>query len=342
MNRENIKLLIVGNPQQEHVGAHFLSAAHSLGWAARIMDLRDAWSRGGKWIKRFHYHLLKKRPTAFNTFSKNVVDECHNFVPDILLSTGIAPISASALEKIGKLGVKRTAFLTDDPWNPKNGAGFFWKSLKQYDAIFNPRLANMDQLQTLGCSVLSYLPFAYNPDIHFYEPPETRDEVAKAGCDVAIVGGADKDRFPLARAVLNAGLSLKLYGGYWDKEADLKSCWHGFVYGRDLRMAVAGAKVNLVMGRKTNRDGHAMRSLEVPAMRGCVLAENSKEHRALYGDNDVQYYGNIEEMVEKASALIKKNQSKQMARILNIHVVNNGHTYKDRLISISNEVLNGD
>lgn len=338
--RKAYRILIVGNPSQEHIGAHFLAAAKRLGWEAEILDLKEAWSRGNKWVRRFFYHVLGKRPTALRLFSQRVVEKCRHSEPNLLLTTGVAPVIALALREIGSIGVMRTNYLTDDPWNHRNTAHFFWQALKEYDLVFNPRTANLEELRNHGCRRVEYLPFAYNPDIHFFDPPKTVDEWERFGCDVAIVGGADEDRLPLARTILNNRLKLRLYGGYWNKFSDLKPYWHGFVYDRKLRMAVSAATVNLVMGRKANRDGHAMRSLEIPAMQGCVLAEDTQEHRWLYGNQGVRYYKTIEEMVEQAQALAKApDYAQRISKKLAQHIYETDNTYQDRLMSITRETI---
>lgn len=331
------KILIIGNPQRVHVGAHFLAAADTCGYAADIIDTRNAW-QGPAWRNKIYYHALGKRPTALRQFGQTVIDYCKKVHPEILLVTGIAPLSAGALKEIGKLGVKRCNFLTDDPWNKANGARFFWSALREYDLISSPRTANLKDLQAHGCGRVEYLPFAYNKALHFFDPPKSSKEIERFSCDVALIGGADKDRLPLARAMLQAGLDLKVYGGYWEKHSEFSNCYSGCVAGRELRMAVAGATVNLCMGRRANRDGHAMRSLELPAMGGCVLVEKTEEHIILYGDetNDVSYYSNIGELATKARELAKdKARANQQAMNLMRKIREGGHTYDDRLIHIT-------
>lgn len=330
------KILIIGNPQQEHVGSHFLAAAKACGYRADIIDTRQAW-QGPGWLNKIYYHVLGKRPTALRQFGQTVLDYCKREQPEILLVTGVAPLSAEALKEIGSLGVKRCNYLTDDPWNPANEARFFWDAVREYDLVSSPRTANLADLRAHGCRRVEFLPFAYSSTLHFYEPPENSRDIDRFTCDVALVGGADQDRVPLARTILKAGLSLKVYGGYWDRFSELRQFYGGFIYGSDLRMAVAGATVNLCMGRKANRDGHAMRSLELPAMGGCLLAEKTDEHIALYGDNPgfISYYSNIHELGERAKELARdKHSAKQMALNLREKILNDGHSYSDRLAHI--------
>jgi hypothetical protein len=327
------RLLIVGNPAEHHVGAHFLAAAPPLGIEARLLNVREAHSRN-VWLNRFFHRLCSRRPAYLGRFSRSVAKVCREFRPESVLVTGISAPNAATLRALGKSGVRRINFLTDDPWNPANAAGFFRPALLEYDVVFSPREANMEDLRRHGCRRVEYAPFGYNPALHFPEAPQTAQERHRFACDVAFVGGADRDRFPLARSLLRAGWRVKLYGGYWDRDPELRAFWHGFVHGREFRLAVGGALVNVCIGRKANRDGHAMRSLELPAMRACVVVEDTPEHHTIFGNEAecVLYFKTPEEMVAKTKWLLANPAERERLRhSVHRHIVNGRHTYADRL-----------
>lgn len=332
-NKKAPRLLLVGNPEEHHVGAHFFAAAEQLGLAATLLDVRKARSRN-VWINRL-FHRVGRRPPYLNQFSRNLIKVCRYEKPDILLVTGISAPHLAALEEIGSRGIHRVNYLTDDPWSRRNGAAFFWSALKGYDIVWSPRRANLGDLRRQGCRRAEYLPFAYNPTLHFPELPNTETERRRFACDVAFVGGADSDRIPLAAALATAALKMQLYGGYWDRVRELRPHWRGFVYGRELRQAVGGGTVNICVGRKENRDGHAMRSLELPAMGACIVVEDTAEHRTLFGaEGDcVVYFRSLEDLLNQVKALC--NQPVR-ARLLGQKVFHRiceigHHTYVDRL-----------
>jgi spore maturation protein CgeB len=81
-----------------------------------------------------------------------------------------------------------------------------------------------------------------------------------------------------------------------------------------------------------------MRSLELPAMGACLVVEDTPEHRDLFGDEEdcVEYYSNIEEMVDKVRALCARPED---ARLLGSRVFaricqQSHHAYVDRLRTI--------
>src|SRR5579883_370760 len=112
----NAALLIVGNPGEEHVGSHLRHAAAELGIAVNFADSSRA--TGGPVLGRLSWRLLGHRPGRLNTFSAEVVELCASARPEVVLTTGISPLSAAALEEIGAMGIRRVNLLTDDPFNP--------------------------------------------------------------------------------------------------------------------------------------------------------------------------------------------------------------------------------
>src|SRR5262249_34482498 len=85
----NQRLLIVGNPEEVHVGAHFLEGATALKVPAELADVREAY-RGPGLVRRVNWWLRGRRPTRLRAFSRAVLATCSEWRPRWLLATGIA------------------------------------------------------------------------------------------------------------------------------------------------------------------------------------------------------------------------------------------------------------
>src|SRR5947207_11387646 len=96
------------------------------------VDSRDAFA-GNDLINKLNWHLRAHRPSRLRQFSERVLETCRKQQPHCVLATGLAPIQASALKEIGRLGAMRVNYLTDDPWNPSHRASWFMDALQQYD-----------------------------------------------------------------------------------------------------------------------------------------------------------------------------------------------------------------
>ena len=328
-------LMLVGNPDVTHIGSHFRSAAHAAGLQVAFCDTRAAFA-GPAPLRTLNWRLRGHRPVRLRQFSDEVVMRCRAIRPTWLLTTGLAPLDARALSAIGELGIPRLNYLTDDPWNPAHRAAWFLEALPAYDRVCSPRRSNLADLRQLGCPQIEYLPFAYAPEVHFPEaPPDT--EAGRFAADVVFLGGADRDRVPIMTALIRAGIRPALWGGYWDRHAETRAYARGHADPRVVRQAIAGAKLALCLVRRANRDGHAMRSYEVPAMGACMLADDTGEHREIFGEDGqaVVYFRTIGEMVERANWLTANAaQRERLARSAHSLIVNGQNTYRDRLLTI--------
>jgi spore maturation protein CgeB len=333
------RVLIVGNPAPFHVGAHFANAARTLGCQVTFADSTTAYS-GNFFARKLSWHLFGRRPAKLRKFSEDVL-ELASKPKTLLLATGIAPLNGSTLRSLRERGVTTANFLTDDPWNPAHRAKWFLHALPDYDFIFTPRRANMDQLREHGCREVSYLPFAYAPEIHFPEQP-TDSEAAPLKSDIMFAGGADRDRVPSFVALAKSGMDVALFGHDWQKHRQLRRHFRGRADPSLLRKAVGAAGVCPCVVRRANRDGHAMRSYEVPAMKGVILAEQTDDHRQIFGDEGdcALFFSGTAELVEKAKWLLAHQaEAYAMAKRACERVTAGKNTYRDRLEEILNSCL---
>ncbi|MES2597878.1 MAG: glycosyltransferase [Verrucomicrobiota bacterium] len=337
-----MRLLIIGVSGPTHVGRHFLNAAGVLGWEAEVLDSREAF-QGPAWWRRVCWHLLGRRPPALEGFSRMAVTRCQQFKPDLVLATGITPLNAESLRQLRHAGIPAVNFLTDDPWNPAHRAHWFLRALPNYRHVFNPRHAcEMDLRGVMGEST-SWLPFAYAPADHFPPPDLSEDGRDRWGHLVAFIGGADADRVKYARALAAAKVPLGLWGGYWKDHPDLATHAHGHADAETCRHIVAGAGANLCLVRRANRDGHSMRSYELPAIGGCLLVEDTEDHRRLFGEegNAASYFTDTNTLTSQARRLLSLpfSERSRMAAAAHHRVVNSGSTYACRLKTIFQTLL---
>ena len=335
-----LSVVLVANPSAEHLGSHLKHAAEQMGVPTKLADLSEAFD-GPHWLQRLYWHFLGHRPIRLSRFNDKVLGICQEEKPDVLIATGIAPITAQTLRTICNMGTRCINYLTDDPWNQANEARHFWPALREYDVVFSTKRANLEELRQCGCKKVIYLPFAYAPKVHYpVESVDDRDRV-RFECDVAFAGGADSDRARVIKPLIDRGYSVRLFGAYWDRYPDLRPFYGGFAKVNDYRKVAALARISLCMGRKANRDGHAMRSFELPAMGACMLVEDTEEHRELFGPEGeaVLYWNAISEMVDKVQWLLDSDEERTRMRAAVQKLINSSrHTYADRLKDILGDI----
>ncbi len=322
------RVLIVGNPEEVHVGRHLLRAAGELGVAAELIGVAAAW--GGPAAVRRALWAWDRRPYHLRRFGRQVLERCERFAPTAVVVTGISPPGADALRELAVRRISAVNFLTDDPFNPAHRARWFDQALPEYRVVFTPRRSNAADLKSAGCRQVTYLPFAYDPGDHRRDPPT--EQVAS---DVLFVGGGDADRVPLAERLVAAGIRVALYGGYWDRHPATAPAHRGVGDAATIRTATASAAVCLILVRRANRDGHVMRSFEAAACGGCMLVEDTAEHRDLFADS-VTYFRTPVEMVNQARQLLADPaRRRDSADASHRRIVTDGaNTYADRLRTI--------
>lgn len=324
---EKQSLLIVGRTGGSHIGGSLERAAKEMQLAAEFCDSDKAW-RYGTFRQKFLWHLGGKRPVALNKFSRLILETCRRLQVKVVISTGMAPVTADALLECRKVGVSCVNFSTDDPFNPKMYAGWFLEALRQYDIVFTPRTSNLGELKRHGCRRVEYLPFGYDPKLFFPISGESCES------DLFFAGTAEPNRAEYVSAAIRAGLSVRLYGRYWDCYGTTRAVAQGHADIPTLRKGVAGCKVALCLVRHDNRDGHSMRTFEVPAVGACMLVEDTDEHREIFGVEgaNVMYCSTPSEMVSKAKLLLRDSPTRARLRDTVHQLITNGNNkYSDRL-----------
>ena len=335
MTTPNCDLLLVGNQGGTNIGWSLYHASANLGIAAQFADALQA-AAAPAWKRRIAWRLLGHRPARLATFSADVLALCKKLRPTNLLATGFAPITRGTLHAIGNLGIHRLNYLTDDPWNPSFRARWFLEALPLYDTVFSTRRANIPDLENLGCRAVRYLPFGFDPEL-CYPPLADAAESNRLAVDILFVGGADRDRAPFIAALAAAGFSIALYGAGWRRFPETKPHYRGYADPHILRQATAAAKIALCLVRRANRDGHVMRTFEIPAIGACMLVEDTAEHREIFSaeGESVLYFRAIPEMIDKARWLLAHPAERQkLAATAHTRIMAGRHTYEHRLAAM--------
>jgi hypothetical protein len=327
-----VKLALLGMFDGTHIGRSFARGAANLGIKSILFDAERA-AAGPRLLRSLSWHLGDRRPLHLNWFSNQLVETCARAKPDILIATGMAPLTESALRRLRQLGIVSMNYSTDDPWNPAMRSNWHLQALSSYDFVFSPRRSNLDDFRRLGCRNVRYLSFGYDKSL-FAQAIYPSDSHAY---DVLFVGGADPDRVAFMTEFAREGPPVALVGGYWERYAAFRARALGIKPPEIVRSLTAAAKVNLCLVRRANRDGHVMRSFEIAAAGGCMLAEDTNEHREIFGPEGeaTVYFRNAEEAVERARALLcSSSERKRLAADLHRRIVGGGHTYAHRLATM--------
>lgn len=337
-----IRVLLIGNGQNFHVGAHFRRALEELGLCFAFID--ESIYLKHTYLHKIYYRLLK-RPLNYEGYNHDIIKRARRFQPDIIMIIKGVFISAKTLLRITEDKCSLLVnFATDDPKNTIISNTDIIACIPYYDMYVCTKRAIMPDISRMGCPMVIFVPFGFDPISHFHDPPQTNKEIMNYCCDVCFIGGADKDRIPIIDRISRIeDVKLHLFGGYWKRNNNLRKHYKGFATGRNYRLAIGGAKINIGLVRRANRDGHAMRSFEIPACGGFMLAERTAEHLEFFTEGkEAEFFGSDEEMLDKIRYYLKhENERERIAKAGHLKVINGNHTYRDRLLDIlhSTELL---
>jgi spore maturation protein CgeB len=327
-----VKLALLGTSGGTHIGGSFARGAAKLGIESIWFDADKA-SVGPRLLRSLYWHLADRRPLHLNQFSNELVDACARVKPEILVATGMAPLTESALRALRQLSIVSVNYSTDDPWNPAIRSKRHLRALPLYDLIFTPRRSNLDDFRRLGCAKVHYLPFGYDETL-FASPVQSGHIDAH---DVLFVGGADPDRAAFMTEFMCHGPPVALVGGYWERYPAFRGYALGIKPPEVVRALTAAAKVNLCLVRRANRDGHVMRTFEIAACGGCMLARDTDEHREIFGPQGevVVYFRDAKEAAQRARTLLcDLSERKRLAAGVHRRIVGGAHTYAHRLATM--------
>jgi spore maturation protein CgeB len=328
----NRSLIILGGEHPTAVGQSLLHAALcSTNTTASYLNADEA-TAGSRLWRALLWRVAQKRPARLNAFNRKVLNTCTSSNPSTVLCAGNLPLLKRTVEALKNHGHKIGLYSTDDPWNPAHKAQRFLNALPSYEQVFTTRRANIEDMQRLGVSRVSHLPFGY--DERYFYPWRPDDDESSKRCDVFFAGGADEDRLPLVQSIMSAGHALDLYGGVWERWPEVRAAYRGYAAPRDLSKMIAGAAVCLCLVRRANRDGTSMRTFELPAAMACMLVEDTPEHRELFGiDGDaVKFFAGPGDLDQHLTGLLRDPARRAfMAARAHALVTQGQHRYADRL-----------
>jgi glycosyltransferase involved in cell wall biosynthesis len=335
-----MRTLLIGNMTFYHIGAFFRKALQALGYPHVAMD-QSVYEHDGfpSVARKVAFRLMGRRPLGFWRFNRDILAAARGLQPELVLITGSAPVAASTLRELReRMGAVLVNYATDDPFGRVASPPSVEANIPLYDLYVCTKRTIIDDVRAAGCAQVTFLPFGYEPSLHFPEGFGSAEELEKFSSDVVFVGGGDRDRYPYFEGLVRAipELRLGLYGLAWDRNRTLARYHRGLALGRDFRLALRGAKIAPCLVRRSNRDGHVMRTFEVPACGTFMLAERTTEHQEFFREGEeVAYFTSPAELAEKVRYYLNRDSERRlMAEAAYRKVTSGNHTYVDRMRQI--------
>jgi spore maturation protein CgeB len=262
-----------------------------------------------KLIDRVLIRLFRSKTPYYDKLNKHILSETIKYAPDVVMVFKGMEIYPETLKAIKSSGIFLTNYNPDHPFIiTMRGSGNqnVTQSVPLYDLHFSYSKDLMERFEKEFHIPSVYLPFGFELPESEYQKLETRPEI----CKVCFIGNPDKIRVNAIKSLLENGIEVDLYGHDWDKHITpgTHKNLHIFdaVYGLAYWNTARQYRLQLNVFRPHNIGSHNMRTFEIPAVGGIMLAPDSPEHRAFFeADKEAFYYDDAASMIQKAKEILE-------------------------------------
>jgi hypothetical protein len=327
-------VLLIGHGAPGQIGGCFARALAAIGCRFEFIDESVCFAPPGRHLIQRALDRVFRRPGEIRRFNELVVRRAEAFAPAIVLVIFGRHLEAATLRQIReRTRATLIAYATDNPLIPGRSRAHVLDSIPEYDIYASPRRSSLASLRAQGCRNPVHLRFGYDAAVHF---PERAAEPNGWASDVVFIGGADDDRVSMLTPLANSGrASVKLYGRGWSRTS-LRAHHGGEVFDQHFRLAMTGARVAPCLVRRSNADGHVMRTFEIPACGQFMIAERTEEHLELFEEGvHAAYFDSAEELHDKTIYYLARDAERErMAKACHQLIAGGQHTYRDRLAEL--------
>jgi spore maturation protein CgeB len=326
-----LRLLVVdGNPEVSF-GASFARAFDSLEHDVHFLN-NVPWL--GSWNQALYARASRRlfRPLSVPAYNAYVLIRLASLRPDLLFVPKGAGLWPSTISAARRFSGARVVFQTDDFENQANTTPDMRRALPLWDVVFTPRRFAVDELMAAGARRAEHLPYAYDPFLSY--PPSEADPDMTLADSAVFVGTARPDRI-VALEALARRVPVVIFGTGWERSAPLRPLLRPAIFGSELRRVNASAGVNIAFVAKANRDHHVMRTFEIPACGGFMLAERTPDHVALFReDEEAAFFGSTEELVTNARIYLSDSIRRRRIAKAGCLRVTGRECYQDRAVRV--------
>ena len=204
----------------------------------------------------------------------------------------------------------------DDMFARHNQTGWFRRALPLYDLVVTAKSFNQrpGELPALGARCVLYVPQAFDPEFH--RPVDVDDDDRRAlGGEVGFVGTFEQDRADRMLHLADHGIVVRVFGNGWSRlvghHPNLR-VEDRAIYGDEYIRCLSATDVNLGFLRKSNRDQHTSRTLDIPACGAFYLAERTAEQQTLFGEGvEADYFGSDRELLDKVRYYLEHDEARR-------------------------------
>ena len=314
-----MKILSVANfsnYNSSNTALHRHWALEQLGRTTAV-DTAFKYSLFNRIVKRLFVYGISFPFIDTSKVNKRILDEARNNRYDIIwIDKGII-IKKSTLIKLKRINpdIRIVGYSPDEMTKIHNQSYEFLQSLPYYDFYITTKSYAVNDLKKLGAKEVIFVDNAYEEKFHF---PHllTESEKKRLGGDVGFIGMWEERRAESILFLAKNGVNVRVWGGgkwleYYNLYPNL-SIESRALFSEDYVKALCSFKINLCFLRKMNNDLQTTRTMEIPACKGFMLAEETSEHLSLFAKGkEADFFNSDDQLLEKVKFYLKNNELRE-------------------------------
>jgi hypothetical protein len=331
------RILVIGPFAPGQLPASFARAFERLGHDVHRYDSDRAYFSAAPAAR---YGAVRRllRPWLWERVNRETTEVIRRTRPSLVLAVKGTYLHPSTIRFVRRsLGIPICNYYPDNPfcgvpWNPRLVSAQrrdLLASLREYTSVWTWERALVSRLLDTGVAA-AYLPFGVDPDIAAASPRWRCQECRDAHRVVFIGRHTDKRQAHIAAVRRHA---VGLWGSRW-RRARVPGAHHRIhdhpLAGRACASAYATASVCLNIVDDLNVPGHNMRTFEIPASGGLMLATYTREQGEFFPEEEAAlYYRDPDELDAKLDRALGDRAWAARAR-RRAAAIAADHTYTER------------
>jgi spore maturation protein CgeB len=308
------KILVIGPFNPGALAESYARGFERLGMNVVRFDSERTISEAGRFAgNRVLRRALRSR--LWNVANRETIEVAKRVQPDLIFAVKCTFLHPETVREIRKItGAPFVNYYPDNPyigvhWMPRTPStqrGDLIEVFRQYSAVFMWERSLLERLRQDRVTT-EYLPFAVDPEL--FHPQVVSPPFVCSTCGtqhaVVFVGTYTRARYQEITSIRRH--SVAIWGDSWPTQVKLgpQHRLHLPIYGDALSRIHASAEVSLNVLNAESLQGHNMRTFEVPASGGVMLARYTAAQDELFPENEAAaYYRSPDEIDAKLDLLL--------------------------------------
>lgn len=326
-----MRLLIVGSTAPWAIELHYIRHFKENGVELEVFDPSHFINYSG-----FNRVLIRLGSLApYRAANENLLDTFRRFRPDVVWVFKGIEFNPETLARIKQQGIKLVNYNPDHPFIRtaiSHGGKNIAESVPLYDLHFCYSRDLAARIEKEFGIPTAYLPFGFDLDVSVYERVAGAQEILRA----CFIGNPDPIRARIIRQLGRSGIPVDVYGHHWKRflRSDAHINVFGPVHGEVFWQKIRQYRVQINIFRPHNAGSHNMRTFEIPAAGGIMLAPDNPEHRSFFEHSrEAFFYQSEDDIAGCCREILAMNAVGHIRENARRRSVEGGYSYSHRAAS---------